>query len=67
MALIRRLAIFAAIIGHIGLVLTSFSHNPASSRRSLPNRNDEPIPAETDAYIAHLVDIMNAPEPWDHL
>jgi hypothetical protein len=52
--------LFLMITGPFGLALSSPTENPQS-------KNDEPIPAATDPYIAHLVEMMNAPEPWDHL
>ena len=39
--------------------------NLASSTIKYPD--DELIQAELDPEVARLVEIMNKPEPWDHL
>ena len=56
MEIIQIFTTFLFLTIHVGL---------ASSIVKYPD--DEPIPAELDPEIARLVEIMNKPEPWDHL
>jgi hypothetical protein len=47
------------------LLLLTVHVRLASSTVKYPD--EEPIPAELDPEVARLVEIMNQPEPWDHL
>ena len=67
MELSRMVTIFSIIIGYVGRAESSHSANLHDEEHSLRNHDEEPIPAKTDPYVAQLVEIMNAPEPWDHL
>ena len=65
MEIIQILILFLTITGPFGLV-SSTPTNPPAERHSA-SLDVEPIPAETDPHVAHLVELMNALEPWDHL
>jgi hypothetical protein len=56
MEIIQIFTTFLLLTVHVGL---------ASSTLKYPDT--EPIPAELDPEVARLVEIMNKPEPWDHL
>jgi hypothetical protein len=66
MEIIQIFTIFLILTAHVSLVLST-AENPNDREPALLVRNGEPIPAESDPEIAHLVEMMNMPEPWDHL
>ena len=58
--------VFSIFAVHTCLTLsTTEARNERDPNLSMGD--DVPIPAETDPEIARLVEIMNQPEPWDHL
>ena len=67
MEIIQILTVFMIITAFLGRVTSSPTEDAPTRKRSSASLDNEPIPAETDPYVAHLVEIMNAPEPWDHL
>lgn len=67
MEIIQILTLFMIMTASLGRVTSSPTEDASTRERSSANLDNEPIPAETDPYVAHLVEIMNAPEPWDHL
>jgi hypothetical protein len=56
MEIIQMFTTFLILTVHVGLASTI-----------VKSPDDEPIPAESDPEVARLVEIMNYPEPWDHL